>query len=313
MQLYCTAPICSSYKRTHARVKLRQSLTANSVYCAKMYVSLAEAGRYSIDGLQMYFDNGGLDTVSPCGKVISFVTAQVKNPLGTTINDTLNWIQVSGTFTATGNETYLTLGNFLTDAATTKSVTNSFQSTDINFYFIDDVSTIDYNLSAYAGPDKNINLGDSAFIGRPPEIGLECTWSSGTVTVGTGGGLWIKPITIGTFSYVVTQNICGNIKTDTVNVNVSPSSISETELFSKNIILYPQPAKDLLSISLNSLYNNIELKILDLNGKEIESKELSVTNGKTEHSLNNIANGVYILKITNSSFQTATKRLVISR
>ena len=93
---------------------------------------------------------------------------------------------------ANGTEKYLVIGNFKTDAATTTSATG-VSSGVWSEYFIDDVSVIDYNLLAYAGPDKNIFLGDSAFIGRPPEIGLECTWTTGTTTVGNGGGIWVKP------------------------------------------------------------------------------------------------------------------------
>ncbi|MBK7666004.1 MAG: T9SS type A sorting domain-containing protein [Sphingobacteriaceae bacterium] len=234
--------------------------------------------------------------------------------MGNTIGDTLNWIEVSGTFTASGNESYLTLGNFLSDAATTKTVSNGSQTTDLNFYFIDDVSVIDFNLSASAGPDKNIFLGDSAFIGRPPEIGLECTWSSGTVSVGSGGGLWVKPTSPGTYSYVVTQNICGNIKTDTVNVNVSPSSINENTLFSNSIALYPQPAKDVVNISLNYFYEkSIEVRVVDVNARLVRSVELGVRSGLAQMQVSDLSEGVYILELRNSSGQVARKRLVIAR
>ena len=313
MQLYCTAPICSSFKRSHARVKLRQTLIAGKVYCAKMHVNLAEVGRYAIDGLQMYFDNGGLDTVSPCGKVISFISPQITNPIGSTINDTLNWISVSGTFTATGTESYLTLGNFLSDAATTKSVTNTSQSTDINFYFIDDVSVLDFNLPATAGPDKNINLGDSAFLGVPPEIGLECTWTSGSFTVGTGGGLWVKPTSPGTYSYIVTQNICGNIKTDTVNVNVSPSLINEHVFFSQSIGMFPQPANDAFKLTFqNYSEEKITIEILDTTGKIVFYKDENLKNNSTTIPTDNLSNGIYYLKIRNSKNQFATKKLTVT-
>ena len=175
------------------------------------------------------------------------------------------------------------------------------------------MSVIDFNLPAYAGPDKNITLGDSAFIGRPPEVGLECVWSTGTTTVGTGGGLWVKPTTTGTFSYVVTQNICGNIKKDTVNVNIS-SGIDENMAFAQSISVYPQPAKDVVNISLSNYYEaSVYLKISDVTGKLVGSSELIVRNGKTQLETTEIQNGVYILQITNGRQQTVSKRLVITR
>jgi hypothetical protein len=296
------------------RIKLRNQLTASKVYCAKIHVNLIENCKYAIDGFGMYFDNGILDTLNPCSKVITFVTPQLLNPSGNVISDTANWVAISGTFMASGNETYLTIGNFFSDAFTTKTIVNSTYPVDWSAYFIDDVSLIEYNLPASAGPDKNIALGDSAFIGRPPEIGLECTWVTGTTTIGKGGGLWVKPTTTGTFSYVVTQNICGNIKTDTVNVNVSPGSVSENEVFSQNINLFPQPAKDAVTLSLSFYYEPSVLAIIsDINGREIENKELVVSNFKATLLTNQLSNGVYVLQLKTKEGRFSVKRLIIAK
>lgn len=313
MQLFCTDPICNSWKRTHMRVRLRSPLINSKVYCAKMYVNLIENCKYAIDGFAMNFDNGILDTVNPCSKVISFITPQVMNPSGNIISDTANWISVSGTFTATGNETYLTIGNFFSDAATSKTITNVTHPVNWSAYFIEDVSVIDYNLPTYAGPDQNINLGDSAFIGRPPEIGLECTWTIGTTTIGSGAGLWVKPLTTGTFSYVVTQNICGNIKTDTVNVNVSPSLISEHAMFSQSIGLFPQPANDIVKLTFRNYSDEtVSIEILDTNGKTVYSKKEFVKNNSAVIPTDNLSDGIYYLKIKNSKDQFATKKLTVT-
>ena len=299
--------------RTPMRVKLKQTLTACSVYCAKMHVNLAEQCRFAIDGFGMYFDNGVLDTVQDCGRVVNFVTPQVSNPLTNIINDTLNWIPISGTFTANGSEIYLTISNFLSETQTSTVITNPSFPIDLSEYLIDDVSVIDFNISAYAGPDKNIFLGDSVFIGRPPEIGLDCTWTTGTVTVGDSAGIWVKPTTPGTYSYVVTQNICGNIKTDTVIVNVSPSSINENTFFANSISLYPQPAKDVLNISLSNYYEpTIQVKIVDVNGRIVKSEDLSVKQGKAQLNTYELNNGVYIIQLKNSAHQMAMKKLIIS-
>ena len=111
-----------------------------------------------------------------------------------------------------------------------------------------------------------------------------------------------------------TQSICGLIKKDTVNVNVVPGFVSENEMFSQSISVYPQPAKDLLNISLNYCYEKtIEIKIMDINGREIENKELEVAQGKTQLSTSELANGVYILQITNNKHQSVSKRLVIAK
>ena len=310
--LHCTPSTCSyNNSRQYPRNRLKTTLTGGITYCVKMYVSLQDVCPYAIDALQIYFGDITMDTIKYCNTPLTYLTPQISNTLGI-IGDTANWIEVSNTFTATGNEKYLVIGCYKPDAAITRTATG-VSSGDWSEYFIDDVSVIDYNLPAYAGPDKNITLGDSAFIGRPPEVGLECVWSTGTTTVGTGGGLWVKPTTTGTFSYVVTQNICGNIKKDTVNVNIS-SGIDENMAFAQSISVYPQPAKDVVNISLSNYYEpSVYVKISDVTGKLVGSSELIVRNGKTQLETTEIQNGVYILKITNGSQQTVSNRLVIAR
>ncbi|HWY11734.1 MAG TPA: T9SS type A sorting domain-containing protein [Bacteroidia bacterium] len=309
---YCTSPTCVYPNfRTYPRNRLKNYLIGGKVYCVKMFVNLTNTSPNAIDALGVHFGDVTLDTIKYCMMKLTYLSNGVSNSAGI-INDTLNWVEVSGTYTATGTEKYLVIGNFKTDAAT-NSTTTGVGGGVFSEYNIDDVSVIDYNLPAYAGPDKNINLGDSAFIGRPPEIGLECTWTTGTTTVGTGGGIWVKPLTLGTFSYVVTQNICGNIKTDTVNVNMS-TGINENTLFAQSISIYPQPARDLVNISLSYFYDkSIEVKIFDVTGKEIDKKELEVTQGKAQIPTVNLSEGVYILQIINSDHQTAQKRLIIAR
>lgn len=299
--------------RTYPKNRLLTTLTSGKTYCVKMNVNLQNCSPKSLDAFSIYLSDNSVDTITKCGIPLTYLSPQIQNPTGNFITDTLGWVEVSGTFTANGTEKYLVIGNFKSDAATSTSVTGLCAG-NFSEYNVDDVSVIDFNLPAFAGPDKNIFLGDSAFIGRPPEIGLECTWSSGTVSVGSGGGLWVKPTSPGTYSYVVTQNICGNIKTDTVNVNVSPSSVNENTLFSNNISIYPQPASELVTISLNYFYEkSIEVRVLDVNGRIVNREQLIVNSGKAQMPISFLSDGVYAIQLKNSSGQWAVKRLVIAR
>ncbi|MBL7894573.1 MAG: T9SS type A sorting domain-containing protein [Bacteroidia bacterium] len=289
------------------------NLVTGKTYCIKMFLNLQNDAPMSLASFGIYLSDSSVDTISYCSIPLSYLIPQIQNPSANFITDTLGWVEVSGTFTATGNEKYLVIGNFKSDAATTTSITG-VGSGNWSEYNVDDISVIDFNLPAFAGPDKNINLGDSAFIGRPPEIGLECTWATGTTTIGTGGGLWVKPTSTGTFSYVVTQNICGNIKTDTVNVNVSPGLVNENELFANSISVYPQPAKDVVTISLSNYYeSNIEIKVYDLNGRLLRHEDGIVKNGQVTLNTTELNDAVYSLQFINHTGQIANKRLVITK
>lgn len=312
---YCSNP-CSFYNSRYIpKNRLRTNLIAGKTYCAKMYVNLENISPYAIDALQILLGDATLDTIKYCAMPLTYLSPQVSNTVGNPIGDTLNWIEVSGTFTANGTEKYLILGNFKSDAITASTATFTGMSGGIwSEYMVDDVSVIDFNLAAYAGPDKNINLGDSTFIGRPPEIGLDCIWTTGTVTVGDSAGIWVKPTSTGTFSYVVTQNICGNIKKDTINVNVSPGLVSENELFAQSISLFPQPANESVILSLKNLYDNeLKIEIINVDGKTVRGLNLEIRRNKVEIQTRDLAAGIYFLRIENSTNQTAIKKLVITK
>lgn len=298
--------------RTYPKNRLLTPLVSGKTYCVKMYINRQNCSPQAIDAFQVYLSDNTVDTITKCGVPLTYLNPQIQNPTGNIMNDSLNWAEVSGTFVANGTEKYLVIGNFKSDAATTTSVTGSCSGL-WSEYNVDDVSVIDFNLSASAGPDKNINLGDSAFIGIPPEIGLECTWTSGSFTVGTGGGLWVKPTSPGTFSYVVTQNICGNIKTDTVNVNVSPSLISEHTMFSQSVGLFPQPANDIVKLIFRNYSDEtVSIEILDTTGKTVYFKNEFIKNNSIVIPTDNLSDGIYYLKIKSSKDQFATKKLTVT-
>jgi hypothetical protein len=70
---------------------------------------------------------------------------QIKNDTNNQLNDMLNWVKVSDTLIAMGNEKWITIGNFLNDTLSQISPIDSVCSQPNSFgcgayYFIDDVS-----------------------------------------------------------------------------------------------------------------------------------------------------------------------------
>jgi hypothetical protein len=218
---YC--PSCPYNKRTYPRNRLKQSLETGVVYCASMYVNLSNNSTHGISNLGFYFADNTVDTILKCNVPITFLISQIENILTNIITDTLNWILISGQFTANGTEKYLMIGNFYDDANTKKQLVNpTHLPANAADYLIDDVSVIATNLPAYAGPDHALIPGDSAFIGREPDVGIDeaCMWyklPNDSVPIDTVAGLWVKPV--GTATYVVRQQLnCGGVKWDTVVV-----------------------------------------------------------------------------------------------
>lgn len=201
--------------REYIQNKLINKTEKNKSYCVSFYLSLTNRSAYSIKEVGMYFDNGVLS--APYYGVAN-VIPQFKAISNTYFKDTLNWMKVQGVFQTPDTFNYITIGNF--DYNVSVDFELSYP-TNINLgvvaeYYIDDVSLIPLDTKAYAGRDTSICLGDSVFIGRVPEVGLECQWYGNNLPITKGAGFWAKPSS--NIQYTVAQDVCGIFSYDTVEV-----------------------------------------------------------------------------------------------
>lgn len=208
-----------SYNRDYLRGRIRNKLILGKQYCGKYYVNLYHSMMYGIDRLGAYVDNGALD-INPCMQPIA-VTPSWENPAFNYITDTINWTRIQGLFIANGSENYITIGNFYSDANTHKTIFNASSVWPDAVYYIDDVSIIATDITAYAGSDATICITDSIHLGRPQEVGLECLWYKPTIALpfATTSDIWFKPTQTGTFSFIQRMDNCA-ITWDTVNITV---------------------------------------------------------------------------------------------
>jgi len=88
---------------------LNQILEANHKYCVELYYSLANNASESFISSSIGF-HFSIDSVLSDTNIYIPVIPQV---LDFTINDTANWVKVSGSFTAGGGEKFITIGNFV--------------------------------------------------------------------------------------------------------------------------------------------------------------------------------------------------------
>lgn len=261
MNYFKSSPASVSW-RSYIQTQLIKKLLKDKKYCVTHYANLLNRSQYAIDELGLYFDSGTIATILPAREAI--VNPQVKSPTGVFYSDTLNWMKVQGTFTATGTENYLTLGNFKSYATATYSLVYPLSIGMVAEYYIDDVSVIEADLPPYAGRDTVLCNGDSVFIGRPPEVGLECIWFNNASQIATGGGLYVKPTT--SQNYIVHQDVCGIITKDTVFIQVKPKFIGTPQIQSSSLVLCPNDTTNLIVINtptLGTSYNwqsNLSLK-----------------------------------------------------
>lgn len=83
----------------------------------------------------------------------------------------------------------------------------------------------------------------------------------------------------------------------------------ESEHTNLNLLAYPNPTGEYLNLSIgNSEPANFKFKLCDVNGKLIESKEITDVN--TILSLRNLQNGIYFLTVKKSNEEIKTFKVI---
>lgn len=318
---FCQPPSCTSINnRGYQRNRLKQTLQSGKTYCVKFYVNVTNPSTYGMDSFGAYFGDNTLDTITKTTIPLTYLIPQVQNPLNNMVTDTLGWSLITGTFVATGNEKHMVIGNFKSDANTNKVLINSTNLpavfTDVS---IDDVSCIDIDLPAYAGPDIWGIPTNTVYIGRPQDIGIDeaCMWyhlPNVTTAIDTVAGITVT-VAATTQTYMVKQDICGNIKWDTVIVYASGTGLNEGEYIKNNISIYPNPASDVLNIEFNHIQDANFKTVLIYNtlGELIHEEELLLKNSVASFHTNELPNGVYYLFLKSDRSINVSKRFVVTK
>lgn len=115
--------------------KLDASLTAGKSYSFTYYVSLAENSGYAVSGFGAYFSK---DAMNQKSNAHIMATPQVVT--SNVVSSKTEWTKITGTFTATGGEQFVTIGVFNAPASS-KAVGGGNGVNSIRaYYFVDGVS-----------------------------------------------------------------------------------------------------------------------------------------------------------------------------
>ena len=302
-QFYCAPTTCGYPQRWYPRNRLKQILKPNTTYCAKYFVVNTNNNVLGIDKFGVYLGSSILDTIKYCMYPLTYLTPQVEYNNGI-ITDTLNWVAITGTFTAVGNEKYMVLGNFKSQILTNTLIINpTFLWAKSNDIYIDDVSLIELNLPAFAGNDTSCIPGTSVYLGRQRDVGIDeaCMWYQLPITItpttpaiDTAAGIWVSPTQ--TSTYVVKQDICGMIKYDTVVVYKDGVGLNNFELLREDIIVYPNPTSNKLSFTYNKNLNAaFNLSLTNLLGQVLYTRNDFKLEDEIDISF--LPKGVYYLKL----------------
>lgn len=299
--------------REYLKVLLNDTMAAGTCYYVSFYTHIIPMCSIQINSLSVHLSN---DTLSSTG---TGLVLNLSSDIGTFgsgyINDTLNWIKISGIYTASGNERAITIGNFKDDSST-DTIINSMGTYPGSYNFIDDVSIIPIDsipggLPAFAGNDLNIAPGESVFIGQ--EISnLYCNWYIGSTLIADSvSGLVVSPGE--TTTYTVEQNLCGTQTYDTVTVHVSGLGLDENN-WAASILLYPNPNEGDFKIEIRDAEDSdVSLEIFDITGSLVYNMDLELSKEINPVGLT-ISNGVYFVHLINrTSLETSVRKLVVQK
>jgi hypothetical protein len=147
--------------------QLLDTLEAGATYEATFYVNLINKSQYSVDYIGMHFS--AIDSfLTPWTGAHEFVP-HIMCDIGTTLTDTLGWMQITGTYVATGNELYATIGRFGALSDITIEQTYPTSNWPLAYYLIDGI-----NLTQIAFLPVEL----SAFEGWATKSTIELSWST---------------------------------------------------------------------------------------------------------------------------------------
>jgi len=169
--------------REYIEATLLTPLIAGKNYCIKFYVNKVGIVQFAIDAIGAYLSNDSVLYSAPPPTLLTKIP-QINNPTNNIITDTVNWVKISGSFTASGGEQFITIGNFNNDASTNTQYMGGGLPGGA-YYFIDDVSVYPCDAPVYiadAGSDQTICIGaiDSVQIGSAAHNEYIYWWTPAT-------------------------------------------------------------------------------------------------------------------------------------
>ncbi|MEZ4853966.1 T9SS type A sorting domain-containing protein [Flavobacterium sp.] len=132
---YYQTPTTSNF-REYIQTQLISPLVNGETYQVSFYVSLSENPGLASNNIGAIFT---VNQLTGNGSNLPIVVLpQILHQ--DIVLDTTGWTQISGTYTATGNEQYLTIGNFFDNAQTQTQITGGTWGSTQAIYYIDNVS-----------------------------------------------------------------------------------------------------------------------------------------------------------------------------
>lgn len=158
---------------------------------------------------------------------------------------------------------------------------------------------------AFAGDDISLCLGENVTLYGTGGDSYE--WSTGEAK----SSITVNPKR--TTTYVLSATRGGVTNSDSVTVTVENCNVSGSENKVNEPSIYPNPTNGILNIKLNNISNQLNLQLINLNGRIVYTDKMNSGNGNESKKLDlsKFAKGVYFVRLFNSNQNMVKKILVI--
>ncbi len=148
----------------------------------------------------------------------------------------------------------------------------------------------------YDGSPKSITTATN-----PDGLTVEVTYNGSTT----------PPTTVGEYEVIATivdNNYVGSIK-NTLNI-LEDLSVEDIKI-NKDIKLYPNPATSLATLELYGMQGNVNIRIIDIQGRTISSKDITCDDSYQESiDLTSFSSGIYVIQILHQN-NLYLKKLIV--
>ena len=157
--LYCYGDTPQGDCSEYMQVRLTDTLQWEKTYCISFFVNRAIPqntynNEVAITKVGLYISDTAIMDTSQ--HTMSYYSPQIVSPAGVYLEDTTNWVEISGMYLAHGGERYITIGNFNSVADTLGIIHMNNASTA--YYYVDDVSVERCNVGVEELEEETINI-----------------------------------------------------------------------------------------------------------------------------------------------------------
>ena len=85
---------------------------------------------------------------------------------------------------------------------------------------------------------------------------------------------------------------------------------NDTFTNNKNVSIYPNPVKDNLNINIKDFSDEVSVKIIDINGREVFNKNINNFNTSNTLDLSSFSSGIYVLKLSGEGLNYTEKIII---